>query len=226
VGCRTSPSGRCHPPPTATRFNTAAEIVAALAGDEDTTTPPRCFFTDPVEPTALLFGLGKHLAQRGPEPERAVADGERRGAHPASRGVARQVRPGPLGLPVPVGQRDQLLRAVRAHAREHQQAHPLLLETDVDVHPVGPHVDVVRPGRVAVAERAGLVLPLRGQPGDRRRREPAPAPRNLSTARPKSCEDNPCRHNNGSTSLTFGDCRAHGGRTACARRWPPRPACR
>ncbi len=48
---------------------------------------------DLVEPTALLSGLREHLAQRTPEPERAIAHGQHRGAHPAACAVTQQVRP-------------------------------------------------------------------------------------------------------------------------------------
>ena len=34
-----------------------------------------------MEPAALLVGLREHLAQRAPEPQRAVPGGEHRGAH-------------------------------------------------------------------------------------------------------------------------------------------------
>ena len=41
-----------------------------------------------VEPAALCPGLGEHLAQGAPEPERAVPDRQHRGAHPAPFGIA------------------------------------------------------------------------------------------------------------------------------------------
>jgi hypothetical protein len=40
------------------------------------------------------------------------------------------------------------------------------------VDPVDPQVDVVGPRQITLPERLGLVLPLRGEPGDRRGREP------------------------------------------------------
>ena len=39
---------------------------------------------DLVEPASLRTGLGKHLAQRAPEPERAVADRQHRRPHAAA----------------------------------------------------------------------------------------------------------------------------------------------
>jgi hypothetical protein len=103
---------------------------------------------DLVEPAALLSVGGEHLAQRTPEPERAVAHRQDWGAHPATFRVAQQVRPGPGRLPMPVTQGDQLLGAVRADPDQDQQAQPLLLEADVHVDPVGPHVHVVHPRQV------------------------------------------------------------------------------
>ncbi len=59
--------------------------------------------TDLVEPAALLPGGGEHLPQRRPEPQRAVTDGQDRGAYPAAGTVTQQVRPRPGRLPVAVG---------------------------------------------------------------------------------------------------------------------------
>lgn len=65
-----------------------------------------------MEPAALLTGLGEHLADRRPEPQRPVTDGQHRSAHPAALARTQQVRPGLGGLgglAVPVIERDQLL---------------------------------------------------------------------------------------------------------------------
>jgi hypothetical protein len=56
------------------------------------------------------------LAQCTPKSARAVTDGERRGAHPAPRGIAQQIRPGLDRFPVPVGQGDELFAAISPHA--------------------------------------------------------------------------------------------------------------
>ena len=124
-----------------------------------------------MEPAPLLDGLGEHLTQRRPEPQRPVADGEHRGAHAAPLGRAEQVQPGLGGLAVPVLEGDQLLGAIGADADHDQQAHLVLAEADLEVDPVDPHVHVVDVTQAAVAERGGFVLPLGGQPGDRRRRQ-------------------------------------------------------
>ena len=67
-----------------------------------------------VHPVPLLFGLGEHLPQRGPEPPCPVAGRQHRRAHAPPLGVAQQPGPGLGRLAVPVGQRDQLLLPVRA----------------------------------------------------------------------------------------------------------------
>jgi hypothetical protein len=100
-----------------------------------------------VKPAALFAGVGEHLAQRCPEPERAVADGQHRGAHAATLARAQQVGPGLGGLTVPVGECDQLLATVRAHPDHHQQARLVLLQPHLEVDAVDPQVDVVDLGQ-------------------------------------------------------------------------------
>jgi hypothetical protein len=121
-----------------------------------------------VEPTALRPGGREHLAQGGPEPQRAVPDREHRGAHPAPPGIAQQVRPRAGRLPLPVGEGDQLLGPVGTDPDQHQQAQPLFVQPDVEVDAVGPHVHVVDPGQVAGGEGFGLVLPRPDESGDDR----------------------------------------------------------
>ncbi len=75
-----------------------------------------------METAALLAGGREDLAQRAQEPERAVADREDRGAHPAAGGIAQQVGPGLGALAVAVGQGDEFLVPVGAHADQHEQA--------------------------------------------------------------------------------------------------------
>ena len=124
-----------------------------------------------MEPAALLPAGGEDLTQTVPEAECAVADGQDRGAHAAALAVAQQVRPGLGGLAVAFREGDEFLTAVDSDAEHDQQAEFRLVQADVQVHAVGPQVDVVDAGQVLVGEGAGLVLPLHGQPGDRRRRQ-------------------------------------------------------
>ncbi len=124
-----------------------------------------------MPPAALLLGVGEHLAQRLPEPQRTVTDRQRRGAHPAALAVTQQVGPRLRALAEPVGDRDQLLGAIDADADHHQQAHLVLLQTDLEVDPVDPQVYVVAVLQRPRAERLRVVLPLLGEPGDRGRRQ-------------------------------------------------------
>jgi len=49
----------------------------------------------------------------------------------------------------------------------------VLLQTDVDVNAVSPHIDVVHARQIPLREQALLVLPLLTQPGDRGGRQPS-----------------------------------------------------
>ncbi len=124
-----------------------------------------------MKPAALLDRGGEHLGQPGPEAQRPVADGQGRGAHAAAGAVAQQVSPGLGRFAVAIGQGDELLAAVGTHADEHQQAQFRLVEADGDVDAVGPHVDVVHTGQIALGEGAVFCLPLLGELGDHRRRQ-------------------------------------------------------
>ena len=126
-----------------------------------------------VKPAPAFPGLREHFTQRLPEPERAVADGQDRGAHAAAGAVAQQVRPRLRGLTVALGEGDKLLAAIGAR-RSSPQAQLVLLEADVHVDPVRPQVEVVHRGQVPGGEGAllrlpCLGLPCLGQPGDHRR---------------------------------------------------------
>src|SRR4051794_20641939 len=120
-----------------------------------------------VEPTTLLLRLREDLAQRFPEAQRAVADREDRGAHTAAEAVAQQVGPRLVRLAEPVGQRDELpcvrLRAPRSSPAGTVSPAPTAF-TGQPRRPIG---SVIHTREIACGEGAGLVLPLRRQPGDR-----------------------------------------------------------
>jgi hypothetical protein len=119
-----------------------------------------------VDPTPLALGRGPHLTHRLPEARRPVADGQRRldlqapGPH-----IRQQLLPGLLALPVAVGHGDQLLAAVGGRPDQHQEALPVLVQADVEVHAVGPHVDVTLALQGALAPGAVLGLPGGLEPG-------------------------------------------------------------
>ena len=125
-----------------------------------------------MEPAPLLAGVGEHLPQR---PSRTRAPRHRpRAPARACRGGGTTAADRPTTRDDsrnPSASATSSLRAVGAHPDHHQQAHLVLLQADLEVDPVDPHVHVVGVRQRALGERLGLVLPLRGQPGDRRRRQ-------------------------------------------------------
>src|SRR5450759_1478214 len=117
-------------PPAPARMPTSASSATASSRPPMRPPPstPSCTTSAPssrtprpdVEPATLLPGGGEHLAQRGQEPERPVADREHRRAHAAALAAPEQVGPAFGGLAVTVGERDQLLRPVGADPEDHQ----------------------------------------------------------------------------------------------------------
>lgn len=100
---------------------------------------------------------------------------------------------------------------------------------------VRPHVDVVHPGQVPGGEGALLAFQVSVSLVITDADSPAEEPRNRPNAGTKSPLDRPCRYTSGSTSVTFGVFRAHGGKIAEENRFrsplaglrsPRRYACR
>jgi hypothetical protein len=125
-----------------------------------------------VDPAALGAGVREHVAQRAPEAQGAVTNGEHRCPHPAAFEVAQHVGPGLCRLSVAVPDGDQFLGAIDPDTHDDQATQPVLVETDSEVHPVGPHVHVVPVIEASFGEGPLFGLPLGGQPGDHRRGEP------------------------------------------------------
>jgi hypothetical protein len=125
-----------------------------------------------VPPTPLLLRLGPPLAHRRPEAVRAGAHGHDRGGHAARLQVPAHPGPALRALAAPVLDRDQFLRAVRAHAAPHPRAPPIVLEPNPEVHPIDPDVHVVAGRETPLAPRGVLRLPVRRAARDRRRRQP------------------------------------------------------
>ena len=115
-----------------------------------------------VDPAPLVAGSREHLDQRLPQDHRAVADDQLGIAHAAPAAVAQQIRPRLGRLTQALGQRDQLLGAVQAHAHQHQDVGVRLHEPDLGVHPVRPHVHVVGLGEVALLEGGDRDCRLKG----------------------------------------------------------------
>lgn len=56
-----------------------------------------------------------------------------------------------------------------AHAHQHEHTRLRLLQAYAEVGAVGPYVDVVAAGQIALAERLVIGLQLPSEPGGRRR---------------------------------------------------------
>jgi hypothetical protein len=66
-----------------------------------------------VDPVALVAGSWEDVAERRPQPQRAVPDRDHRRLHPAPPQIPQDLRPAVGRLPLAVGHRDQLLKEVR-----------------------------------------------------------------------------------------------------------------
>ncbi len=120
-----------------------------------------------MDPAALLAGLAVDLAQRLPEAERAVADGElRRYRQAAALEVEQQLQPALLALAVAVAQADDVLVADLVGADDHQQALLVVLEAGLEVDAIGPEVDIALGREIAPQPVLVLRRPVRLQPAD------------------------------------------------------------
>ena len=105
-----------------------------------------------MHPASLLTGLGPDLADRLPEAERAIGDGDlgRHRQTPALE-IEQQGAPVVSALARAVDKAEQLLLALRRGADDDQDALRLVLQTRLQVDAVGPDVDVAFGRRVALA---------------------------------------------------------------------------
>ena len=66
---------------------------------------------------------------------------------------------------------DEFLLALGCRADQHQHAFGILFHSGLQVDPIGPHVHVSPRREVALLPSVIIRLPLRGEPGDHRRRQ-------------------------------------------------------
>jgi hypothetical protein len=96
-----------------------------------------------VHPAALLARLRPHLAERLPEAERAIGDGQlRRDRQPAPLQIEQQGAPVVGALARAVGEADELLLTLRGRADDDEDALGIILQAGLQMDAVGPHVDV------------------------------------------------------------------------------------
>src|SRR5262249_34398266 len=113
-----------------------------------------------MHPAPLLARRRPDLPHRLPEPQRPIADRQLRlDRQPPRLHVQEQFLPRLLALALPVLDGNQLLLAVRRGAHQDQDALPAPFQADVEVHAVGPDVDVLLAGQRALAPVVVLVLP-------------------------------------------------------------------
>ena len=175
-----------------------------------------------VDPTPLMRGVGEDVGEGTPKAQCTVPDGEDRGPHAPAFEGAQHVGPRLGRFSMPVGDRDQFFGPVSAHTHDDQDTQPGLFETDPEVDPIRPDIDVVDVFEGTVGELGAFTLPIGGQPVITEADSPAAEPKNSSRAGAKSPELMPCRYISGSTSATLGDFLAHGGRSSCGSASAPR----
>ena len=120
-----------------------------------------------VDPAALLPRRGKHLAQRRPEPQGTVADGQLGVLFQAAPlEIKQQLAPALRAFAEAVGHGQQLLVAIFIGAHDHQNTLFLLSHSRFEVNSIGP--DVEKPPRTEVAFLPSLVVlpPVGLQPRD------------------------------------------------------------
>jgi len=98
---------------------------------------------DLVLPAALFLRFWKDAAQRRPEAEVAIADGQNGGGHAPSFEVSEDSSPRFGGLPLAIFQGDDLFPAIGQDADDHQTGQAVLLQANVEVDAVGPDVDIL-----------------------------------------------------------------------------------
>src|SRR5438477_8899950 len=146
-----------------------------------------------MHPAALLACGRPQLAERLPEAKRAVGDGEfGRDRQTSVLQIEQQFTPILRALARAVGKAEQLLPALRRRADDDQDALLGVFKTGLQVNAVGPHIDVVLGGQIALppvlmlviqtsfsraiveADRPGASLPSRAARPPRNRRSRCP----------------------------------------------------
>jgi site-specific DNA recombinase len=147
-------------------------LKGTTPGGTDSGPPRDGLRPDGVDPAPLGPGRGPDLDDRSPEAQRPVAD-RQRGLDRQATGPAVQEQPLPrlLALAVAVGHGDQLLLALGGRPHQDEDALAVLLQADVEMHAVGPDVDVPLALERSLAPGVVFALPGRLEPGDRGRRE-------------------------------------------------------
>src|SRR4029078_12840252 len=114
----------------------------------------------------------QQLAERLPETQRAVGDGEfRRDDQPSVLQIKQQLPPVVRALARAVGGAEQLLFALRRRSDDHQDALLAVFKTGLQVNAVGPHVNIALGRQIALPPVLVLAEPDPLQPRDSRGRQ-------------------------------------------------------
>src|SRR5690606_4649407 len=103
--------------------------------------------------------------------ERSISNRQLWRAHAAPLQLTQHGAPAFSRFAETILDRDQLLRAIRSSAENHQCAETILFQTNVEVNTIRPDIDVVAIAQVPRAERLVLVHPARQQLADVARRQ-------------------------------------------------------
>jgi hypothetical protein len=136
-----------------------------------------------VDPAALFTAVGEHVAQRTPEAERSITNGQDRCTHAAPLEIAQQLGPRFGRLPIAVTNGDELLAPIGTHSDQHQATQAILLKADVEVDAISPQVNVVDVAEIALLVRGPFGTPLARQALDRRRAQSGLASEKLGQCR-------------------------------------------
>jgi len=92
-------------------------------------------------PAALLFGLGEHVTQGGPDPQVSISDDQTGCLHaPVAQGT-QYGRPGGLRFPMSGLQGHQDLTTIGQARYRHQEGRFFFLQAGLDIYSVHPEVD-------------------------------------------------------------------------------------
>src|SRR3954452_15404840 len=120
-----------------------------------------------VHPAALLACGRPQLAERLPEAERAVSDGEfGRDRQTSVLQIEQHLAPILGALACAVGEAEQLLSALRGRADDDQDALLGVLKTGLQINAVRPHIDVALGRQISLAPVLVLGEPYLLQPRD------------------------------------------------------------
>src|SRR5215471_1333431 len=121
-----------------------------------------------MHPTPLPPRLPIHMAQRLPEPQRPIPNGQGGGlGESAAFEVQQELFPRLLALAVAVPESDKLFVACRISPNNDEDAMPRCLKPGLEVHPIDPAIHVLCTRQVSLLPLPQFFLPPLLQPTER-----------------------------------------------------------